>query len=111
MIAALTPVASLLASVAFLLVGNGLPGTLLPVRANIETFASTQIGLIGTAYFIGFGLGCYYGGRLVQRAGHIRTFAAMAAIASTTALLHALFVDPWFWSAARCLTGFCFAVL
>ena len=111
MITALAPVAALLCSVALLLMGNGLQGTLLPVRANIESFDSTQIGLIGTAYFIGFGLGCYFGARLVQRAGHIRTFAAMAAIASTTALLHVLFLSPLFWSAARCLTGFCFAVL
>lgn len=111
MISALAPVTALLFSVALLLMGNGLQGTLLPVRATIEQFASTQIGLIGTAYFIGFGLGCYFGGRLVQRAGHIRTFAAMASIASTTALLHALIVEPLFWSAARCLTGFCFAVL
>ena len=111
MIAALTPVAALLASVALLLVGNGLQGTLLPVRANIEQFAAAEIGLIGTTYFIGFGLGCYFGGRLVQRAGHIRTFAAMASIASTMALLHALFVDPLFWSIARGFAGFCFAVL
>lgn len=111
MIVALAPVSALLISVALLQMGNGLQGTLLPVRANIEQFASTEIGLIGTAYFIGFGLGCYFGGRLVQRAGHIRTFAAMASLASTTALLHALFVEPIFWSAARGLTGFCFAVL
>ena len=111
MISALAPVAALLLSVALLLTGNGLQGTLLPVRANIEAFAATQIGLIGTTYFIGFGLGCYFGGRLVQRAGHIRAFAAMASIASTTALLHALFVDPLFWTVARGFTGFCFAVL
>lgn len=111
MIAALIPVSALLVSVAVLQMGNGLQGTLLPVRATIEQFASTEIGLIGTAYFIGFGLGCYFGGRLVKRAGHIRTFAAMASLASTTALLHALILDPVFWSVARCLTGFCFAVL
>jgi MFS family permease len=111
MIATVTPVAALLVSVAILLMGNGLQGTLLPVRANIEGFAAFEIGLIGTAYFIGFGAGCYFGGRIVRRAGHIRTFAAMASLASALALAHALFVEPSLWWLFRALTGFCFAVL
>ena len=35
----------------------------------------------------------------------------MTAIASTTALIHALVLYPWFWIIMRMLTGFCFAVL
>lgn len=107
----IAPVAALLLSVAFLLMGNGLQGTLLPVRANIETFATTQIGLIGTAYYIGFAAGCVFGPRLVQRAGHIRTFAAMASIASAVALAHALIVTPLAWWLLRAMAGFCFATL
>ena len=37
MFAALAPVAALLVSVAILFAGNGLQGTLLPLRAQIET--------------------------------------------------------------------------
>ncbi|NNE82504.1 MAG: MFS transporter [Alphaproteobacteria bacterium] len=111
MIAAVMPVAALLLSAAFLLMGNGLQGTLLPVRANIEGFAFPEIGLISTAYYIGFGAGCYYGGRIVRRAGHIRTFAAMASLASAIALIHALIVTPELWWLMRAVAGFCFAVL
>lgn len=111
MIAKLAPVAVLLLSAALLLMGNGLQGTLLPVRANLEDFAVPEIGLIGTAYFVGFGAGCYYGGRIVRRAGHIRAFAAMASLASAIALVHALFPTPVLWWVLRGVTGFCFAVL
>jgi MFS family permease len=111
MLSSVAPIAALLLSVAFLLMGNGLQGTLLPVRANLESFASAEIGLIGTAYFIGFGAGCYFGGRIVRHAGHIRTFSAMASLASAIALVHAMFVFPPIWWAFRAITGFCFAVL
>ena len=40
--AALAPVAALLCSVALLLMGNGLQGTLIPVRANLESFSAPR---------------------------------------------------------------------
>ncbi|OGA40514.1 MAG: hypothetical protein A3G24_18415 [Betaproteobacteria bacterium RIFCSPLOWO2_12_FULL_62_13] len=43
----------------------------------------------------------------MKRVGHIRAFAALASIASTTAIVHALVVDPWIWSLLRAITGFC----
>lgn len=107
----IAPVAALLLSAALLLMGNGLQGTLLPVRASIEAFTTLDIGLIGTAYYVGFASGCLLGGRLVARAGHIRAFAAMAAIASAVALAHALVLSPWVWWLFRAGAGFCFAVL
>ena len=111
MIKALTPVASLLLGVAILLTGNGLQGTLLPLRARIEAFDVIAIGALGSAYFIGFVLGCVAGPYLVRRAGHIRTFAALAAIASTVVLAHPLALAPVAWWSLRAITGFCFAGL
>ena len=111
MTAALVPITALLLSVALLLMGNGLQGTLLPVRANIEDFSTFDIGMLGSAYYLGFAVGCLYGPHVVRRAGHIRTFAAMVAIASSVALVHALILDSLVWSALRAATGFCFAVL
>jgi len=111
MLRLLTPVAPLLAGVAILLIGQGLQGTLLPVRANIEGFSTLTIGLMGGAYFLGFTLGCLRGSNLVQRVGHVRVFAAMTAAASAAPLLHGLWVDVWVWSALRLVSGYCFAVL
>ena len=108
---ALAAVGALLVSTAILLMGNGLQGTLIPVRGNIEQFAAYELGLLGTGYFAGFTLGCVFGPMLLRRGGHIRTFMAMASVASVLALLHAMLLDPIMWSVFRGLTGFCFAVL
>lgn len=111
MLRALAPVAALLLSVAFMLMGNGLQSTLLPMRAQLEAYSSVEIGVLGSAYFVGFALGCWRGAILIRRAGHIRTFAAVVAIASTSALVHALVVEPVIWWAIRLLSGACIAIL
>lgn len=109
--AVLSPISALLLSIAILLMGNGLQQTLLPVRASLEAFDALEIGLMGSAYYLGFVLGCLRGGRLIQRVGHIRAFTALASIASTVVLVHAIQVDSVVWTLMRMLTGFCFAGL
>jgi MFS family permease len=108
---ALAPVAALLIGVSILLTGQGLQGTLLPVRASLESFSTISIGVMGALYFFGFTLGCLRGGELVRRVGHVRVFAAMTALASAVPLLHGLFVNAWSWGILRMVTGFCFAAL
>ena len=111
MIAIVTPILALLISVSLLLMGNGLQTTLLPVRASIEAFSAVDIGIMGSAYFLGFGAGCIYGPYIVRRVGHIRTFTAMATIASCAVLVHAFVLNPTIWWLLRVATGVCFAVL
>jgi len=111
MIRAISSVAALLFGTAILLTGQGLQGTLLPVRATLESFSTLSIGVMGTTYFLGFTYGCWKGSLLIRGVGHARVFAAMTAIASATPLLHGLLVDPWIWSVLRFVSGFCFAVL
>ncbi len=111
MIRTLAPVAALLFSVAILITGQGLQGTLLPVRANMEDFSAVMVGIMGGAYFFGFTLGCVFGIDMIRKVGHIRVFAAMTAIASSTPLLHSLFVNDIVWCVFRLLSGFCFAAL
>jgi MFS family permease len=108
---ALAPVAILLISVSILLTGQGLQGTLLPVRASLEHFSTIAIGTMGAAYFFGFTVGCLKGGELLRRVGHVRVFLAMSALASASPLLHGLIIQPVVWGSLRMLTGFCFAVL
>ncbi len=108
---ALAPVATLLVGVSILLTGLGLQGTLLPVRASLESFTTLAIGIMGAAYFLGFTLGCLKGGELVKSVGHVRVFLAMTALGSASPLIHGLILEPIAWSFLRFLTGFCFAVL
>jgi MFS family permease len=56
-------------------------------------------------------LGSLWAGRVIRQVGHTRTFAALAAVAASVALLHLLVIDPTVWVAARALTGFCYAGL
>jgi MFS family permease len=111
MIAIVAPIFALLLSVSLLLMGNGLQTTLLPVRASIEAFSALDIGILGSSYFLGFAAGCVYGPYIVRRVGHIRTFTAMATIASCSVLIHAFALSPVIWWVLRFATGVCFAVL
>lgn len=107
MLSALHSVSSLLLGVAVLITGSGLFGTLLGVRAGLEGFADVVIGLVMSAYFVGFFLGTFFCPAIVRRVGHIRAFAMFAAVASATAIVHALAIDPWLWAALRVLNGGC----
>ena len=101
----------LLFGIALLMLGNGLQGTLLGIRAGMEGFETTMTGIIMTGYFVGFLAGSVVVPRLLARVGHVRVFAALASLASASPLLHSVFLNPLSWIAMRLLTGFCFAGL
>jgi len=102
---------SLLLGVGLLMLGNGLQGTLLGVRAGMEGFATATTGAVMTCYYLGFFAGSILAPRLVRRVGHIRVFAALASIASVAVLYCSLFVDPYSWAAMRLISGFAMAGL
>ena len=94
-----------------MMIGNGLQGTLLGVRASIENFSVFTTGLIMSSYYFGFLVGSLQVPKLIANVGHIRVFAALASIASTTVLLHGVFVAPVIWFIVRAITGFAYAGL
>lgn len=95
----------------FVMVGNGLQGSLLGVRSEAEGFGLTISGLIMAAYFAGFFAGSLYAERALAVVGHIRVFAALASLASSTVLIHAIFINPPVWFAMRFVFGLCMAGL
>lgn len=101
----------LLFGVVMLMIGNGLQGTLLSLRATMEGFDITITGIVMSFYFVGYVLGSILTPKMVARVGHIRVFAALASIASVTVLLHFVFVNPVVWAATRAATGFAYAGL
>ena len=92
------PLIPLLIAAGILLGGNGLQGTLIALRGAQEGFSPATIGFMGTAYFGGFLLGCVFITRIMKAVGHVRSFAALAAIASAGTLLLVLIIDPVMWS-------------
>lgn len=97
----------LLVAAAILLGANGVLTTLITVRADLEGMSPTMIGAMGTAYFGGYLLGTIAATRLIGMVGHIRVFAALAALVSSGALLLAVWTDPYVWLVVRALMGFC----
>jgi MFS family permease len=92
-----------------IMLGNGLQSTLLGVRASIEDFGRTITGVVMSGFFIGLIAGCNIVPRMVGRVGHVRTFGALASLASTSILVQAIFVTPWVWWVMRFVTGFAYA--
>ena len=73
---------SLLLSTAILLLGHGLQLTLLPLQALEFGWSQTAVGLTGSAYYLGFMVGCLAVARVIRRVGHIRTFSAAVSLAA-----------------------------
>ncbi|MCJ8053566.1 MFS transporter [Shinella curvata] len=105
------PLIPLLLTAGILIGGNGLQGTFIALRASQEGFSTSVIGFVGAGYSIGFAIGCIYVTRVLRAIGHIRTFSAMAAIASASAIAMVLLIDPLMWFVMRIVAGICFASL
>lgn len=96
---------SLLAAVAILLLGSGLLGTVVALRANAEFLSNDITGIIMSGFFIGYVAGSYICPRIQHNVGHIRSFSAFAAIGCASVILHGLWIDPIAWWLLRVLTG------
>lgn len=101
-----TSLSALLISIILLVSGNAFLMTLLGVRLSLESVSPDIIGWILVCYSIGFVLGTLYVHRIISRVGHIRTFAAFAAMAAVCSLLYPMAVSEPFWALLRGLSGF-----
>lgn len=101
------PLASLLSGAGLLVIGTGLLFSAIGTQAGAANFPVFVTGLIMSGYFAGFVIGTFACPAIIRRVGHIRAFAAMASIASTMPILHALWLNPWFWGGLRLVTGMC----
>lgn len=109
MISPFAPIIALLCGTMFLLAASGLHAILLPLRGQVEGYSTEALGLLGTAWAIGFIAGCFFAPRLVRRVGHVRAFGAFAAAAAIIALLTGIFVNIFAWILLRVFTGFAMA--
>ncbi len=91
-----------------LMVGNGLQGTLLGLRAEAEGFSTFETSVVMSAYFLGFLGGSQYTPKLIGRVGHVRVFAALGSMISAVLILYPALAEPWAWTIGRVIIGFCF---
>ena len=101
--------AALYLSVALLQLSNGSLGPLDALSGLELAFTTEQIGLLGSAHFIGFFIGCWWAPRLMGTVGHSRAFAAFTATGAIGILAHMLFIDAYLWAMFRVASGLCIA--
>ena len=101
--------AALLLSVALLQLSSGGVGPLDALSGFALGFTTAQIGLLGSAHFVGFFIGCWWAPRLMGEVGHSRAFAIFTAAGAIGLLSHMLVTDPIAWAVMRVATGLCIA--
>jgi MFS family permease len=106
---AITATWPLLLGMGVLMLGAGLQSTLLALRATLEGFSPPVTGFIMSGYYVGYLLGTFIAPPLLRKIGHVRVFAALAAVASAAILLQGCFIYPVAWGAMRVVSGICFA--
>ena len=100
---------ALLLGMGLLMIGNGLQGTLLAVRGEIEGFSTLEMSVVMSAYFVGFLGGSRMAPEMIRRVGHVRVFAALASFISAVLILYPTFANPYVWIVGRIIIGFCFS--
>ena len=96
---------ALLLSVIFLQLSTGGLGPLDALSGVLMGFSSSEIGLLGSAHFLGFFIGCWWAPRLMGAIGHSRGFATFVAFGLIGILGHTLSNQPWVWIILRIFSG------
>ena len=94
-----------------LMMGNGIQGSLIAIRAGQEDFSDITSGFVIAGYYIGMLFSGMLTQRFVERTGHVRVFGALASIASAAILLFFIWVEPLSWFLLRVIIGFCYTGL
>ncbi|MCX8955233.1 MFS transporter, partial [Ruegeria sp. NA] len=109
MIQVLSSAWALLLGMGLLMVGNGLQGTILGVRGQLEGFSTLEMSFVMSAYFVGFLGGSRLAPEMIRRVGHVRVFAALASFISAVMIMYPMLADPIAWVLGRVVIGFCFS--
>jgi MFS family permease len=104
-------VAALIAAVTILQLAGGLLGVRLPLAIGAEGYSRTALGLIAAAYAAGFMMGAMLATTLLARVGHIRVYAACAAIFASATLALQFSDAVWAWGIVRMAAGAAVALL
>lgn len=104
-------VAALIAAVCILQLAGGLLGVRLPLAFSEDGHSRTALGLVAASYSAGFMMGAMVATTLLARVGHIRVYAACAAIFAVATLALHFTTDVWSWGLARMGAGVAVALM
>lgn len=97
--------AALFSSILLLQLGFGGVVPLDALSGALLGFTTQQIGMLGSAHFLGFFVGCWWAPRLMGSVGHSRAFGAFTAAGTIGILSHMMVTDPYAWAIMRMSTG------
>ena len=95
---------AIVAGALILQIAGTIVNTVVPLRMALAGQPPILIGLVGSAYSVGFLAGCFWNPSLVRRVGHIRGFSVFAALQAATTLSFPMLPEAW-WGLARLLMG------
>lgn len=101
--------AALFFSVVLLQLSSGGVGPLDVLSGTALGFTRQEIGMLGSAHFVGFFIGCWFAPRLLGSVGHSRAFAAFTAAGSIGLIAHMMIINPYAWALMRVASGLCVA--
>ncbi|MGN6769562.1 MAG: MFS transporter [Rhizobiaceae bacterium] len=104
--ASLVAIASVIAAMGLIAIGNGLLFAYIPVRLESDGFPPTWAGMVLTLLSAGGMAGCLLTGRIVRRVGHARAFMTFAAIIILSNVAIGAGTHPVVWTASRAVYGF-----
>ena len=91
--------------------GMGLQGSAVALRAGLEGFSETLVGIVMSSNYIGLIVGSMIAPMLIRSVGYVRTFAASASLGSASAIAHLVFINPVLWMGFRAATGLSLSVM
>jgi len=101
--------AALFLSVILMQLSSGALGPLDALSGLALNFSRQEIGILGSAHFLGFFIGCWWAPRLMGSVGHSRAFAAFTAAGAIGLIAHMMIVNPTAWAIMRIASGLCVA--
>lgn len=105
----LTPLLSPLASILILTLGNGFFTTITSLQLAYHHASQLMIGFISATYFIGLVYGSMRSQYLINRIGHIRSYAFFTATITAVILIQGMYYHPWLWAVLRLIAGYTLA--
>jgi len=97
--------AALFLSVVFVQLGSGGVAPLDALSGLGLGFSKAEVGMLGSAHFMGFFVGCWWAPRMMGDVGHARAFAVFTAMGTIGIAAHMMAVNPIAWGLLRMLTG------
>lgn len=99
-------IGTLIIATSVIQLANGFFGTFISLRVATEDFGATLSGLVLSSFFAGFTLGALRSGRIIERVGHIRAYAAFAGLVVAATAVMPLWIGPLSWFVLRAVVGF-----